>query len=247
VVLVNILIALFITSTGSASFVALMLLLKKKNLESICTYYMYLAGGTLLGAAFLGMIPTAISKTDPKHIFQAILLGILFFFILEKFILWRSCGDKNCERHMKAAVPIILIGDIFHNAIDGVVVAAAFLTSTEFGIFTTFAIVLHDIPADLADFGILIKSGLSRRKAFWLNILGGSTAIISGVITFYTLSLAKSSIPYALAFAASSFIYIALADLVPEMHRKASLKDAFKQIILIFSGVLIVYLITNIK
>jgi len=246
-VLFSIVVALFITSIGSASFVALILLLKNKNLEIICTYLMYFAGGTLLGAAFLGMIPTAISKADPKQVLQVVLLGILFFFVLEKFILWRNCGNENCERHIKAAAPIILIGDIFHNGIDGVIIASAFLVSIEFGIFTTFVVVLHDIPADLADFGILIKSGISRKKAFWLNILGGCSGIIFGIITFYTLNSVKSSIPYALAFSSSSFIYIALAGLVPEMHRKASLKDSFKQISLIFSGILIIYLIIKIK
>jgi zinc and cadmium transporter len=219
----------------------LLLLFDNEKLEKVSTYLMYLAGGTLLGAAFLGMIPKAISMAEPRLILQTIMFGILIFFVLEKIILWRSCRNKNCERHMNAAAPIILIGDAFHNAIDGVVIAASFLTSTELGIFVTLSVVLHEIPQELGDFGILIKSGFSRSKAFWFNVLSGATAIVFGVAAFYTLDILRSLIPYALAFSASSFLYIALADLIPEMHRKTSLKASLSQVALIALGIAIIY------
>jgi zinc and cadmium transporter len=241
--IVYVLFALFIGSVGSVALAGLMLLLNNEKLDKVSTWLMYLAGGTLLGAALLGMIPKAISMTDPGSIFQCILLGLLFFFILEKVILWRSCRNRNCERHLHAAVPIILIGDAFHNAIDGVVIAASFSTSTELGIFATISVVLHEIPQELGDFGILIKGGLSRSKAFFFNVLSGSTAIVFGVVTFYTLDAVKSLIPYALAVSAASFLYIALADLIPEMHRKTSLKDSLIQILLILCGIIIIFLI----
>lgn len=243
--LIYIIIALVIGSIGSVALAGLMLLLNNEKLEKVSTYLVYLAGGTLLGAAFLGMIPKAISLLDPKLILQIILIGILFFFVLEKIILWRSCRNTNCDRHLKAAVPVILIGDGFHNAIDGVVIAASFLTSTELGIFVTLSVVFHEIPQELGDFGILIKSGMSRTKALLMNMISGSTAIIFGIIAFYTLDSMKSLIPYALAFSASSFLYIALADLIPEMHRKTSLKDSFIQILLILTGISIIYFILN--
>jgi zinc and cadmium transporter len=243
--IIYIVIALVIGSIGSVALAGLMLLLNNEKLEKVSTYLVYLAGGTLLGAAFLGMIPKAISLLDPKLILQIILIGILFFFVLEKIILWRSCRNTNCDRHLKAAVPVILIGDGFHNAIDGVVIAASFLTSTELGIFVTLSVVFHEIPQELGDFGILIKSGMSRTKALLMNMISGSTAIIFGIIAFYTLDSMKSLIPYALAFSASSFLYIALADLIPEMHRKTSLKDSLIQILLILIGISIIYFILN--
>lgn len=245
--LLYILIALFLGSIGSVALAGLMLTLNMQKLETVSTYLMYLAGGTLLGAAFLGMIPKAISMSEPALILQTVMFGILFFFILEKIILWRSCRNKNCERHMHAAAPIILIGDAFHNAIDGVVIAASFLTSTELGIFVTLSVVLHEIPQELGDFGILIKSGLSRSKAFWFNALSGATAIVAGVAAYYTLDSIKSMIPYTLAFSASSFLYIALADLIPEMHRKTSFKASISQVLLIILGILIIYVSLYLK
>jgi zinc and cadmium transporter len=245
--IVYVLVALFLGSLGSVALAGLMLLLKSEKLDRVSTLLMYLAGGTLLGAAFLGMIPKAVSMAEPGIIFTVILLGIIFFFMLEKMILWRSCRNKNCERHIHAAAPIILIGDAFHNAIDGVVIAASFLTSTELGIFVTLSVILHEIPQELGDFGILIKSGYSRSKAFWLNALSGATAIVFGVAAFYTLDTIRSMIPYALAFSASSFLYISLADLIPEMHRKTTLKDSLSQVLLILSGILIIYLVIQLK
>lgn len=239
--IIYVIIALFLGSVGSVALAGLLLLFGNEKLEKVSTYLMYLAGGTLLGAAFLGMIPKAISMSEPGLILQTIMFGILLFFVLEKIILWRSCRNKDCERHMTAAAPIILIGDAFHNAIDGVVIAASFLTSTELGIFVTLSVVLHEIPQELGDFGILIKSGFSRSKAFWFNVLSGATAIVSGVAAFYTLDSLRSLIPYALAFSASSFLYIALADLIPEMHRKTSLKASISQVLLIALGILIIY------
>ncbi|MFH1121803.1 MAG: ZIP family metal transporter [Bacteroidota bacterium] len=239
--IIYVIIALFLGSVGSVALAGLLLLLGNEKLEKVSTYLMYLAGGTLLGAAFLGMIPKAISMSEPRLIMQTVMLGVLFFFVLEKIILWLSCRNKNCERHMNAAAPIILIGDAFHNAIDGVVIAASFLTSTELGIFVTMSVVLHEIPQELGDFGILIKGGFSRSKAFWFNILSGATAIVSGVAAYYTLDLLRSLIPYALAFSASSFLYIALADLIPEMHRKTSLKASLSQVVLIAMGIAIIY------
>ncbi len=240
-------IALFAGSVGSVFFSGLMLTLPNEKLERLSTYLMYFAGGTLLGAALLGMIPKAIGMLDAKFVFQVILMGILFFFVLEKIILWRSCSNQNCERHTKAAAPIILIGDALHNSIDGIVIAASFLTSIELGVFVTISVILHEIPQELGDFGILIRSGYSRTKALWANALSGSTAIVSGVVAYFTLDYIKTLIPVALAFSAASFLYIALADLIPEMHSKTSLKDSLTQIVLIVSGIAVIYLFIQLK
>jgi len=241
--LIYTILALFAGSVGSVGLAGLLLLTKDKTLQLISTYLTYLAGGTLLGAAFLGMIPEALTLLDSKHIFEFILAGIFFFFVLEKIILWRSCRKADCERHIKAAAPMILIGDAFHNAIDGIVIAASFLTSTELGVFVSISIIFHEVPQELGDFGILLKSGYPRRKALLLNMLSGSTAIIAGIAAYFYMGSVKSLIPYALAFSASSFLYIALADLIPEMHQKTKFKESIFQIVLIALGVFIIYMV----
>jgi len=243
--LIYTIIALISGSIGSVGLAALLLLAKKDRLEKISTLLMYLAGGTLLGAAFLGMIPKAISTLKPEIVLQFVLSGILFFFVLEKIILWRSCRNQNCERHVNAVAPMILIGDAFHNAIDGIVIAASFLSSVELGIFVTISVIFHEIPQELGDFGILIKSGMTRKKALLYNILSGSTSIVFGILSYFFMGSMKILIPYVLAFSASSFIYIALADLIPEMHKKTTLKDSLTQILLITSGIFLIYLIKH--
>lgn len=242
-----VIIALMTGSVGSVGLAALMLLLPDRKLDQLATLLMYLAGGTLLGAAFLGMIPKGISMIGAQPKMLAVLGGIMFFFLLEKLILWRTCGNAECERHKHAAVPIILIGDAFHNAIDGIVIAAAFLTSYELGVFATLSVLMHEIPLELGDFGILLKSGLTRKKAIWLNVLSGSTALITGVIAYYTLEAMQSLIPFALALSAASFLYIALADLIPQMHRKSSLKSSLIQFGLILMGIFLIYIILIFK
>lgn len=242
-----VMIALILGSVGSIALAGILLTLKQEKLERVSTYLMYLAGGTLIGAAFLGMIPKAIGMTSPCIALKTVLGGILVFFLLEKIVLWRTCRKKDCDRHLHAAAPIILIGDAFHNAIDGIVIAASFLTSIELGIFVTLSVILHEIPQELGDLGILIKSGMSRSRAFWFNVLSGSTAIVFGVIAWFTLESMKTLIPYALAFSAASFIYIALADLIPEMHRKTGMKDSISQFVLIVLGILIIYSIILFK
>lgn len=240
------LIALFGGSIGSVGLAGLFLFAKDNKLQVITTHLTYLAGGTLLGAAFLGMIPEAISMLDSQIVFKFILAGILFFFVLEKFILWRTCRNKDCERHANAAAPIILIGDAFHNAIDGVVIAASFLTSTELGVFVSISIIFHEIPQELGDFGILLKGGFSRSKALFYNMLSGSSAIVAGIAAYYFMGSVKNLIPYALAFSASSFLYISLADLIPEMHKKTKLKESLIQILLIIVGIMIIYFVKKI-
>jgi len=239
-------VALIAGSVGSVGLAGLLLLLKDSRLQDISTYLTYLAGGTLLGSAFLGMIPEAITMLDSQTVFKFILAGILFFFVLEKIILWRTCRNKDCERHIKAAAPMILVGDAFHNAIDGVVIAASFLTSTELGIFVSISIIFHEVPQELGDFGVLLKV-YSKRRALLYNMLSGSTAIVAGIVAYYFMGTMKSLIPYALAFSASSFLYIALADLIPEMHQKTKLKESIIQILLIIVGVFIIYIVKQME
>ncbi len=237
--------ALLATSIGSVMLSSSMLLLNNKWLHKISEYLLYLAGGTLMGSALMGLIPEAAHEKHFEEVLLWLAIGIVFFFILEKIILWRTCHDENCERQSHAAAPMILIGDAFHNAIDGVVIAASFLTSPELGIFVTLSVVLHEIPQELGDFGILIKSGYSRKKALYYNLLSGSTSMIAGILAYFLLDYVQAVIPYALVFAAASFLYVALADLIPEMHKETRFKPSLVQILLIIAGLAIIFISTQ--
>jgi zinc and cadmium transporter len=241
-VLIYIIMALLAASVGSVALSGSLLMLNNKWLERVSGYLLYLAGGTLLGSALLGLIPEATESMDIENVLIWVLIGILFFFILEKFILWRMCHDENCERQIHAAGPMIIIGDAVHNAIDGVVIAASFLTSIELGIFVTLSVVLHEIPQEVGDFGVLIKSGYTRKKAMFYNLLSSSSAIVAGVAAYFLLSYIENFLPYALALAAASFLYISLADLIPEMHKETKPKQSLIQFLLILLGVFIISL-----
>lgn len=233
-------IALLAASVGSVSLSGSLLLLSNKWLGKVSSYLLYLAGGTLLGSAMLGLIPEAAESLPLTEALAWVLGGILFFFLLEKVILWRMCHDENCERQVHAAAPMIIIGDAVHNAIDGVVIAASFLTSTELGIFVTLSVLLHEIPQELGDFGILIKSGYPRKKALMYNLLSGSSALVAGVAAYFLLDTLEAFIPYALTIAAASFMYVAMADLIPEMHKETKPKESLIQFLLILAGVALI-------
>lgn len=235
-------IALLAASVGSVLLSGSLLLLSNKWLEKISSYLLYLAGGTLLGAALLGLIPEAAESMHLEDVLIWVLVGILAFFLLEKVILWRMCHDEKCERQVHAAGPMIIIGDAVHNAIDGVVIAASFLTSTELGIFVTLSVLLHEIPQELGDFGILIKSGYGKKKALLYNLLSGSAALVSGIAAYFLLDLIQGFIPYALAIAAASFLYVSMADLIPEMHKETKPGKSAIQFLLILAGVAIIFL-----
>jgi len=236
------LLALMAASIGSVALSSSLLLLNNKWLAKISSYLLYLAGGTLLGSALLGLIPEAAETLCIHDVVMWVLGGIILFFILEKIILWRTCHDENCERQNHAAAPMIIIGDAIHNAIDGVVIAASFLTSVELGIFVTISVLLHEIPQELGDFGILLKSGYSRKKALLYNMLSGSSAIVAGIAAYFLLDYMEAIIPYTIAIAAASFLYVALADLIPEMHKETKPKESVIQIILIIIGIAIILL-----
>lgn len=245
--LIKILLALFTASIGSLLIASSMLLLNDKHLQKVSSYFLYTASGILLGAAFLGMIPKAIELLEPQKVTAFVLLGILILFALEKFVLWRKCPDENCERSNNASTSVALIGDVFHHIIDGIVITSSFMVSTEVGITVTISIVFHEIPKGLGDLSILIKNGLSRKKAFWYKMMTVSLAVFFGLIAFFLSSNIKTITPYVLSFSAASFLYLSLAELIPEMHRKSTLKDSISQISFILLGVFIIYLSQHIR
>jgi zinc and cadmium transporter len=210
--------------------------------------------GALLGASFLALLPHAFETpgVDVHQVAITVLCGILVFFLLEKMVVWRHCHTHDCDVHGEApdvdrarhaaTGNLILIGDGIHNMVDGVLIAAAFLTDVHLGIITSIAVIAHEIPQELGDFAILLHSGFSRSRALLYNALTGLTTIIGGVVAYFSLSLAEQLVPYVLAVAASSFIYIAVADLIPGLHKRPEFSATVQQIALIALGVGVIFL-----
>jgi zinc and cadmium transporter len=214
------------------------------------------ATGALLGAALLGLLPHAMESVGlagAHRIGLTLLVGLLIFFVLEKLLLWRHCHQEVCEGHIPhdehthaknrnaASASLVLIGDGFHNILDGVLIAAAFLTDIHLGIVTSLAVVAHEIPQEVGDLAILLNGGMSRTRALTLNLLTSFTSVIGGVAAYYSLGATQQVLPYALALAASSFLYIAVADLIPGLHRRVDPGSGVRQIVLISLGVTVIY------
>ncbi len=223
--------------------------LGKAHQEKLIPCLVAYATGTLLAAAFLGMIPTAIIRSgyNLNLVLPMILIGLMFFFILEKLIIWRHCHQVECEVTESAAGPIIIFGDAFHNLVDGIVIAAAFLIDFTIGIAVSLSVIVHEIPQEVGDLGILIDKNYSKKKAFIYNSLSGSTTIPAAIISYFILDEISLVIPYVLAISAASFLYIALSDLTPELHRKLGAKYSIRQLILIVAGIFTMVLILALK
>jgi zinc and cadmium transporter len=228
------------------------LLLSEKLRAHLVPHLVSFAIGSLLGAAFLGLLPHAMAAPgveDFHPLFLTVLLGLLGFFLLEKLVLWRHCHSDHCEAHSAhdhpenndAAGWMVLLGDGMHNFVDGVLIAAAFLTDTHLGIVTALAIAAHEIPQEVGDFVVLLHSGFSRGKALFFNVLASLTTIIGALLAYWSLSDMQHVLPYVLAVAASSFIYIAVADLIPGLHKRAEASATIQQVSLIAAGVLLIY------
>jgi zinc and cadmium transporter len=205
---------------------------RKTLLPSLLSY----ATGALLGAAFLGLLPHALEKAPVFGITGTVLAGIVGFFVLEKIILWRHCHQGECDIHGRAG-PLILIGDAFHNFVDGVVIAAAFLASIPLGIAASLAVIAHEIPQEIGDFAILLDSGYGRARALSFNLLSSLASLPGAIIGYYFVDYAKQSVPYVLALSAGSFLYIAVADLVPSLHRQVGIRAGIQQFMLMVIGI----------
>jgi zinc and cadmium transporter len=241
----------------------LFLALPARQREAALPHLVSFATGALLGAALLGLIPHAVIGAGSERVHQvgiALIAGIALFFVLEKFLLWRHCHDDHCDEHtvseahshspapnhddarLKASGSLVLVGDALHNVLDGVLIAAAFLTDVHLGIVTAIAIMAHEIPQEVGNFAVLLHSGVSRRRALALNLLTSLTAVIGGVVGFYALETAVRLLPFALAVAASSLLYVAVADLIPGLHRRTDARSGITQVLLIGCGIAIIAL-----
>lgn len=206
------------------------------------------ATGVLLGVAFIHLLPHALdheSGPGSNAVMMTVLFGIFVFFILEKGLIWRHAhhhghNEVNDARGAHSAGALIVVGDTFHNFLDGVLLTAAFVTDIHVGIATGIALIAHEIPQELGDFAILINSGMSRFRAFMLNGVTSLAMVIGALLAWWEIQFVQAGLPYILAFTAASFIYIAVADLIPALHRSIRLKDTIVQLTLTSAGILLI-------
>jgi len=237
--------------------IGLAALMSFRYLSRVVDRLVPVSAGLLLATAVTHLLPEAFhSEADPAALGWVLLGGILGFFLLEKLALIHHThhheGDVHHHEHghdaheaRRGGVPI-LVGDAFHNFADGVVIAGAFLVDFHLGVFATLAVMAHEIPHEVGDFMILLNAGFSRERAFLFNMLSGMSAVLGGVIGYFVLEATRSLLPYALMIAASSFIYIALSDLLPEMMRRSSLAKSLPEVGLVLLGVVVAALATGI-
>jgi zinc and cadmium transporter len=252
---------------ASAAFAGLFLLIPEQTGARMLPHFVSFATGALLGAALLALLPEAIEGVGPggaHAIGVALVLGLGVFFVIEKLVLWRhgashahdndndpddesgSRGshhnhapqhDRHDHARQGAAGVLLLIGDSIHNALDGVLIAAAFLSDVSLGLVTSLAVAAHEVPHRVGDFAILLHTGMSRSRALLLNMATGLASILGGVVAYLGLRQAAGALPYALALAAAGFLYIAVAGLIPALHRRADPRTSLIQVLLMGLGV----------
>jgi zinc and cadmium transporter len=232
----------------SALIAAGFMLLPTARRDAVLPHLVSFATGALLGAALIALLPHAVASGGDMHgIGIALACGIVAFFVLEKMVLWRHCHIDHCEAHGpqehhrdRASATLILWGDAFHNILDGVLIAAAFLTDPHLGVVTTVAVFAHEIPQEVGDLAILLNGGMTRRRALALNVAVSLASVAGAFVAWFLLAQALEVLPYALAVAAASFLYVAVADLIPGLHRRVDVRTSVQQVVLIAVGVLLI-------
>jgi zinc and cadmium transporter len=264
-----IILATLVSGVLSVLAAGIFLALPARAREAALPHLVSFATGAVLGAALLALIPHAVQGAGVDNVHEvgiALIAGIALFFILEKFLLWRHCHDDHCVEHpigdahdhddhghdhhghahqhdqarKKASGALVLVGDALHNVLDGVLIAAAFLTDVHLGIVTALAIMAHEIPQEVGIFAVLLNSGVKRGRAMVLNLLTSLTAVIGGVVGYFALEKTLAALPFALAVAAASLLYVAVADLIPGLHRRVDPRSSVTQVVLIGLGIALI-------
>ncbi len=223
-------------SFGGLIVASTLLLFKASVRARLVPWLISYAVGTLLGAALLALLPEALAELPPRQVFGSLLAGIVVFFILEKLVLLRHCHTDDCHVH-GAAAQMVIFGDAFHNFIDGAIIAAAVLTSVPLGVNAAIAIAAHEIPQEVGDIAILLHSGYSRRRALILNIASGAAGIAGALVGYSMVSVLPHIRPFVLAFSSASMLYIAMSDLIPDLHRGSVDRNSLRQVLLIAAGI----------
>ena len=252
---------------GIVSVVSAWLIASRASAAQVPILISY-AVGALLGAVFIELLPHVFQRSDNLQTTAATILGgLLLFFILEKLVLWRHCHIEECEAHdphesghnHSAPAPaianaahhhdhgrsgmMILIGDTFHNFVDGILIAAAFLADTQLGIVTALAIIAHEVPQEVGDFLILLHSGYTKRYAFTLNLLSSVAMVVGGMLAYFALQTMQQWVNTLIALAAASMLYVAVADLIPGLHRRPEIRATVQQVLLIGLGIATIWLV----
>lgn len=214
----------------------------ENKLNSALRLFVSFSVGSLLGDAFIHLIPEAFSQGELSVSFS-ILAGIVTFFVLERFIHWRHCHEAGCEEHEHVLPWVILFGDGLHNFIDGIIIGASYLVSIPLGIATTLAVIFHEIPQEIGDFGTLLYAGFSKKRALLWNFISALTAVVGAIIVLLISSQFESITKILIPFAAGGFIYIATADMIPELHKHKNHKfsETVKQVFFFVFGIAIMY------
>jgi zinc and cadmium transporter len=235
---------------ASAAFAVAFLWVPEAHSARILPHFVSFATGALLGAALLALLPEAIEGLG-----VALVAGLGVFFVIEKLVLWwhthahespvegqphHAHAAHEHTHRARASGVLVLVGDSIHNALDGVLIAAAFLNDVSLGFLTTFAVAAHEIPHRVGDFALLVHAGFSRRRALLLNLATGLASVLGAIVAFFALRRAMGALPYALAFAAAGFLYIAVAGLIPGLHRSSDPRTSATQVILISCGILVI-------
>lgn len=206
--------------------------------ERIVPWAISYAVGTLLGVALLGLLPEALGGLTPTAALGTLLGGVLTFFVLEKLVLWRHCHDTHdCQVHTSSAASLVIIGDALHTFVDGAVIAAAVITSIPLGVTTAIAVAAHEVPQEVGDVAILLRAGYSRGRAFTLNLLAGLGGVLGAAAMIAATKTLPGVLPYVLAFAAGNFLYVAMADLIPDLHHGGLQGGPLRQLLLIGAGI----------
>ncbi len=235
------------STVGAISLVAIFVMMRSRfDINKYLKNIIGIASGVLLASVFLELLPEVFEEPiiSPDKFFFVMLMSILGFYLIERFVHWHHCHGAGCPSDTKMHLAVTnLIGDGVHNFIDGILIATAFLISPAVGIATTIAIIAHEIPQEISDAGVLLYAGLSKTRVVVYNFLFALTSIVGAILTFFFVSQFEAIIPIFVAIAAGNFIYLALADLVPELHQEHDKKSVIKHTLWLFTGVFVFYLI----
>ncbi len=229
-------------SFGSLLLASGLLLLKPKARAALVPHLVSYAVGTLLGVALLSILPEVLADLSPAQTGIVLLAGIMSFFVLEKLVLWHHCHSEDCDAHGRPGA-LVLIGHGVHSFVDGVAIGAAVQTSLPLGVSTAIAVALHEVPQQVGDYAVLLHAGYGRGRALGLSVLSAAGAITGTIAAFLAFDRLPGFLPYALTFAAASFLYIAMADLMPDLHKGRVDARAFKQLLLLGAGIATAFLL----
>lgn len=227
-------------SFGSLLLASGLLLLEPKARAALVPHLVSYAVGTLLGVALLSILPEVLADLSAARTGVVLLAGIMSFFVLEKLVLWHHCHSEDCDAHGRPGA-LVLIGHGVHSFVDGVAIGAAVQTSLPLGVSTAIAVALHEVPQQVGDYAVLLHAGYGRGRALGLSILSAAGAITGTIAAFLAFDRLPGFLPFALTFAAASFLYIAMADLMPDLHKGRVDARAFKQLLLLGAGIATAY------